>query len=87
MNGNEEGSPMNYLTIETAATRLKCSTNAVRRVAKNNGLGILADGHRLVAISEKELPFIKPHLHKTSGNPDWIAAGKAKTRSRRRKPA
>lgn len=69
-----------YLTIETAATRLKCSTNAVRRVAKGNGLGILADGHRLVAIAAHELPLIKPHLKATSGNPDWIAAAKAKRR-------
>jgi hypothetical protein len=69
-----------YLTIETAATRLKCSTNAVRRVAKGNRLGILADGHRLVAIAVHELPLIKPHLKATSGNPDWIAAAKAKRR-------
>jgi hypothetical protein len=69
-----------YLTIETAATRLKCSTNAVRRVAKGNSLGILADGHRLVAIAVHELPLIKPHLKATAGNPDWIAAAKAKRR-------
>ena len=74
-----------YLTIETAATRLKCSNTAIRRVAKRDGLGILADGHRLVAIAVHELPLIKPHLKATSGNPDWIAAAKAKPRTRRSK--
>ena len=80
-----KGVDVTYLTIETAATRLACSTNALRRVAKGNGLGILADGHRLVAVAVHELPLIKPHLHKTSGNPVWIAAAKAKPRTRRRK--
>ena len=69
-----------YLTIETAASRLECSTTAVRRVAKRDGLGILADGHRLVAVALHELPLIKPHLKATRGNPDWIAASKSKRR-------
>ena len=69
-----------YLTIETAATRLDCSTTAIRRVAKRDGLGILADGHRLVAVALHELPLIRPHLKATRGNPDWIAAAKAKRR-------
>jgi len=77
-----KGDDVVYLTVGTAATRLKCSTNAIRRVAKGNGLGILADGHRLVAVALHELPLIKPHLRATSGNPDWIAAAKAK-RSRK----
>ena len=76
------GDDVVYLTIETAAAKLACSTTAVRRVAKRDGLGIVADGHRLVAIAAHELPLIKPHLHEGRGNPVWIAAARAKPKPR-----
>jgi hypothetical protein len=51
----------------------------VRRIAKSRGVGILADGTRIVAVAEHELALLKPFIHETSGNPVWIASrGKAK---------
>lgn len=63
-----------YLSMESAAKRLGCSPPTVRRVAKARGIGILADGSRIVAVSVHDLPLLKPHIHETSGNPLWIAA-------------
>jgi hypothetical protein len=55
----------------------------VRRIAKSRRLGILADGERIVAVAEHELPLIQPFIHATSGNPVWIAAAKKKPRRKR----
>lgn len=74
-----------YLSMKSAAARLGCSPPTVRRVAKSRGIGILADGTTLVAVAVQDLALLKPHIHETSGNPVWIAAGKAKRR--RKKPA
>jgi len=71
-----------YLSMQTAAKRLGCSPPTVRRIAKAEGLGILADGTRIVAVAANELPLLRPHIHETSGNPLWIAAAK---KNRRRK--
>jgi len=71
-----------YLSMQAAAKRLGCSPPTIRRVAKAQGVGILADGTRIVAVAAHELPLLKPHIHETSGNPLWIAAGK---KPRRRK--
>ncbi len=71
-----------YLSMQSAAKRLGCSPPTVRRIAKSQGVGILADGARIVAVAVHELPLLKPHIHETSGNPLWIAAGK---KARRRK--
>lgn len=76
--------PVVYLSMETAAKRLGCSSPTVRRVAKQQGVGILADGKRIVAVAVHELPLLKPHIHETSGNPVWIAAGKTKRRRPKR---
>jgi hypothetical protein len=71
---------MNHLTATLAAKMLECSRSSVCRAAKASGTGIYANG-RLVAIPENQLNKIKPFIHETAGNPDWIAAKK------RRKPA
>ena len=75
-----------YLSMKSAAERLGCSPPTVRRVAKSKGIGIMADGTTLVAVAVRDLPLLKPHIHETSGNPVWIAAGKASKR-RRKKPS
>jgi hypothetical protein len=73
-----------YLSMQSAAKRLGCSPPTVRRIAKQQGVGILADGTRIVAVAAHELPILKPFIHETSGNPVWIAAGKTKKTRRRR---
>lgn len=73
-----------YLSMESAAKRLGCSSPTVRRIAKARGVGILADGERIVAVAEHELPLIKPFIHSTSGNPVWIAGAKKKSPTRKR---
>lgn len=75
---------MSYLSMQAAAKRLGCSPPTVRRIAKQQGVGILADGKRIVAVSVKELTVLRPLIHETAGNPVWIAEAKAK-RGRRRK--
>lgn len=62
-----------YLSMQAAAKRLGCGAATVRRIAKARGVGILADGTRIVAVAAHELPLLKPHIHETSGNPVWIA--------------
>jgi excisionase family DNA binding protein len=81
-----ENEPVVYLSMESAAKRLGCSSPTVRRVAKSRGLGILADGERIVAVAEHELPLLKPYIHATSGNPVWIAAAKKKRPGKRSRP-
>jgi hypothetical protein len=73
-----------YLSMKSAAARLGCSPPTVRRVAKARGVGIMADGTTLVAVAVQDLALLKPHIHETSGNPVWIAAGKAAKRRRKR---
>jgi len=75
--------PVVYLSMGSAAKRLGCSPPTVRRVAKSRGVGILADGERIVAVAEHELPLLKPFIHATSGNPIWIANGRKKPRRKK----
>jgi hypothetical protein len=70
-----------YVSMESAAKRLGCSSPTVRRVAKAKGLGIKTECNRIVALALHELPLLKPHIHETSGNPVWIA-----TRGKKKKP-
>lgn len=73
---------MVYLSMQAAAKKLGCSPPTIRRVARAQGIGILADGTRIVAVAAHELPLLKPHIHETSGNPLWIAAGKLRRRKK-----
>jgi hypothetical protein len=43
-------------------------------------VGIVADGTRIVALAEQDLSAIEPLIHRTSGNPAWIAAGKGRNK-------
>jgi hypothetical protein len=79
-----EEAKVKYVTLESAAKRLGCSSPTVRRVARSRGFGIQTECNRIVAIALHELPLIKPHIHATAGNPVWIAAKGKKKSSRRR---
>jgi hypothetical protein len=83
MNGQSGGEKVVYLSMESAAKRLGCSSPTVRRVAKRRGLGIQVQGGRIVALALHELPLLKPHIHETSGNPVWIATRGKKAKPRR----
>ena len=60
---------MPYLSVREAARRLSCSTNTVGRIAKRLGLGVRVESGRLTAVSECDLPEIRPYLHAGPGNP------------------
>ena len=66
------------LTLGDAAKVLQCSTATVSRAAHSVGVGYVA-GARLMGFNKTDLPKLRPAIHKTAGNPDWIA------RARRRK--
>lgn len=80
-NGQSGDEKVVYLSMESAAKRLGCSSPTIRRVAKRLGRGIQVQDGRIVALALHELPLIKPHIHETSGNPAWIA-----TRGKKLKP-
>jgi len=75
MNGMETKN-VGYFSTVQAAVRLGCSATTVRRAAKKTGVGIYFVGGRLAALAPSDLAALKPHIHETSGNPDWISAGK-----------
>lgn len=63
---------VDYVSSATAAQQLGVSRRTVSRAAKSRGIGIFVDG-RLVAIDPKDIAKIRPFIHATPGNPDWIA--------------
>jgi hypothetical protein len=78
-----------YISGQEAARRLSVAPVTVPRVARRHGIGIIVEDGRLAALAMTDLPLLKSHIHKTSGNPNWIAAKGAGNRSRlktRRKP-
>lgn len=72
-----------YISRGEAGRRLGVSPNTVARAARRAGVGIFIENGRLAALSLEDLVAIKPHIHESSGNPDWIAAGRAKRKSRK----
>ena len=70
-----------YLTASEAARRLGVSTNSVGRAAREREIGIFAGG-RLVALAPSDLDKLKPALHATPGNPNWIAQRSKRPRRR-----
>lgn len=80
-NGQSGGEKVVYLSMESAAKQLGCSSPTVRRIAKRLGRGIQVQDGRIVALAMHELPLLKPHIHETSGNPVWIS-----TRGKKLKP-
>ena len=77
-----ESERMGYYSTRQAAAKMKCSAKTISRAAKKAGVGIHFIGGRLAALAPADLLALKPHIHETSGNPDWIAAGRAKPRKR-----
>lgn len=69
-----ERNRMGYYSTRQAAERLGCSAKTISRAAKKSGRGIYFIGGRLAALSPADLAALKPHIHETSGNPNWIAA-------------
>lgn len=69
-----------YYSTRQAAEKLGCSAKTISRAARKTGRGIWFIGGRLAALSPLDLAALKPHIHETSGNPDWISAAKAKRR-------
>ena len=70
-----------YVSASAAAKMVGCSRSSICRAAKKGGLGVFA-GTRLAAISISDIEKIRPLIHATAGNPNWIAAKKNE-----RKPA
>jgi len=74
-----EKKPVVYLTSHEAAEKLGCSVKTVTRAARRAGCGVFVHGgNRLAALHPADLGKMKTVIHATSGNPVWIAAGKAK---------
>lgn len=71
-----------YLTASEAARRLGVSVNSIGRAAREKSIGIFAGG-RLVAVHPADIERLKPALHSTPGNPNWIAARGKKLTARR----
>ncbi len=69
-----------YYSTRQAAEKLGCSAKTISRAARKTGRGIWFIGGRLAALSPTDLVALKPHINDTPGNPDWIAAAKAKRR-------
>jgi len=73
-----------YISGQEAAKRLGVAPITVSRVAKRTGIGVFVDGGRLAALATNDLVLLKTHIHKTSGNPLWIAAATPKAKRRRK---
>ena len=75
MNGMEKAK-MGYYSTRQAAAKLGCSAKTISRAAEKAGVGIRFVGGRLAALAPADLVTIRPLINETSGNPNWIAAGK-----------
>ena len=67
-----------HVSASAAAKLLGCSRSSICRAAKKNKLGVFA-GDRLAALSTEDVEKIRPLLHATAGNPNWIAAKATKS--------
>jgi len=77
-----------YLSSDEAAKALGCKPKTIVRAARAARCGVFVrGGTRFAAVSPADLPRLRPYVHETSGNPVWIAAGKAKATRARRRPA
>lgn len=75
-----------YLTSAEAAEKLGCSVKTITRAARRVGCGVFVHGGaRLAALHPADLVKMKSVIHETSGNPEWIAAGREKRRRGRPK--
>jgi len=66
-----------YFSTLEASELLGCSQTTVRRAAKRYDVGVHVNGRsRLVALTANDISRLRSLVHETSGNPDWIAAGR-----------
>lgn len=63
-----------YISGQEAARRLGVAAITVSRIARREGIGIIVEDGRLAALAITDLQLIKPLIHETSGNPNWIAS-------------
>ena len=79
-----ESEPVVYFTSSEAAEKLGCSVKTITRAARRAGIGVFVHGgNRLAALHPSDLKRMQAVIHTTSGNPDWIAAAKAKPTKKR----
>ncbi len=62
-----------YFSGTQAAKQLGCSVKTICRAARRADVGIWLISGRLAALSPADVAALKPHIHETSGNPNWIA--------------
>jgi hypothetical protein len=72
-----------YVSSAKAAEQLGVSPRTVSRAAKSRGIGVFVDG-RLVAIDPRDIAKIRPFIHSTPGNPDWIARSRELRRAKKK---
>lgn len=72
-----------YISGQEAARRLGVAPITISRVARRTGIGVFVEDGRLAALATHDLPRLKPHIHGTSGNPEWIAARGKKLRAKK----
>ena len=70
---------IHILTLADAAKLIGCSKATISRAAHTADVGFVA-GNRLMGFTRSDVAKIKPYVHETPGNPDWIAL-KRKARS------
>jgi hypothetical protein len=70
---------IHILTLADVAKLIGCSKATVSRAAHTAKVGFVA-GNRLMGFTKDDIVKIKPYVHETAGNPDWIAL-KRKRRS------
>lgn len=75
-----------YYSTRQAAAKLGCSEKTISRAARRSGIGIYFIGGRLAALAPTDLTALRSVIHETSGNPNWIAAGQAAKKRRRKNP-
>jgi hypothetical protein len=82
VNGMEQ-KPVVYFSSKEAAKKLGCCIKTVTRAARRSGRGVyVSGGKRLAALHPADLTALRATINETSGNPDWIAAAKAKPSKR-----
>jgi hypothetical protein len=74
-----------YISGQEAARRLGCASITVSRVARKHRIGVIVEDGRLAALSESDLTRLRPLIHQSRGNPDWIAAGVARKKRQPRR--
>lgn len=72
-----------YLSAASVATALGVSRSTVSRAARATSVGVFVDG-RLVAVDPKDIDKLRPLIHATPGNPNWIAKRRTTPRKKRR---